>query len=205
MTIWPWPMLLLAAHGPRAVAAAFVKIYRAQLPAPEDIRKPSAAAARSPRGAAAAANDKPDQGERPRRTEHQAMNRPAQAASATGEYATVPGSCLNVGRERNADPKWLLPEICRQGEITKKDIGAIRVFDTETRFQVSARVAENFAALVAARQKGGVRIFPAPGNHGEPSPPRTNASEPTRPFAAKARPGDALPRKKPKWGKKKPR
>ncbi len=69
---------------------------------------------------------------------------------------------ITVGRERNADPKWLLPEICRQGEVTKQDIGTIRVYDTETRFEVSGRAAERFAALVGARKKGGVRIFPAP-------------------------------------------
>ncbi len=74
---------------------------------------------------------------------------------------------ITVGRERNADPKWLLPEICRQGEVSKQDIGTIRVYDTETRFEVSSRVAEKFAALVAARKKGGVRIFPAP--DGEPA------------------------------------
>lgn len=68
---------------------------------------------------------------------------------------------LNVGRERKADPKWLLPEICRQGELTKKDIGAIKVFDTETLFQVDAKIAEKFAALVSERKKGGVRIMPA--------------------------------------------
>ena len=69
---------------------------------------------------------------------------------------------ITVGRERKADPKWLLPEICRQGEITKKDIGAIRVYERETRFEVSPDVAEAFATRVAARKKGGVRIFPAP-------------------------------------------
>jgi len=69
---------------------------------------------------------------------------------------------LSVGRERNADPKWLLPEICRQGEIEKGDIGSIRVYERETRFEVSPDVAEAFAARVADRKKGGVRIFPAP-------------------------------------------
>jgi ATP-dependent RNA helicase DeaD len=74
---------------------------------------------------------------------------------------------LNVGRERKADPKWLLPEICRQGELTKKDIGAIRVFDTETLFQVDAKIAEKFAAMVSERKKGGVRIMPAQDQTGE--------------------------------------
>ncbi len=48
-----------------------------------------------------------------------------------------------MGRERKADPKWLLPEICRQGDVTKKEIGAIKVFDTETLFQVAPGAVEN--------------------------------------------------------------
>ena len=79
--------------------------------------------------------------------------------AAPGAMANGVWFRLNVGRERNADPKWLLPEICRQGGVTKADIGAIRVHDAETRFQVDARVAGDFAERVAARQKGGVRIF----------------------------------------------
>lgn len=95
---------------------------------------------------------------------------------------------LNVGRGRNADPKWLLPEICRQGELTKKDIGAIKVFDTETLFQVDAKLAEKFAAMVAERKKGGVRIMPAQDQTGisrarqsEPSEPTENAAAPEAP------------------------
>jgi ATP-dependent RNA helicase DeaD len=92
---------------------------------------------------------------------------------------------LNVGRERKADPKWLLPEICRQGELTKKDIGAIRVFEMETLFQVSPEVASNFATLVSERKKGGVRISPALDQSGE-----SNARPRPAPVAGTA-PGDA--------------
>ena len=31
-----------------------------------------------------------------------------------------------------ADPKWLVPLICRMGGVEKRDIGAIRIFDRET-------------------------------------------------------------------------
>jgi ATP-dependent RNA helicase DeaD len=161
---------LLTAHSPRAIAAAFVKLYRAQLPAPEDISEPEPRSPTSGRGEKA---PHPRQGERQPKPERDRSAPRKDRPPQTGPIANGPWFLLNVGRERNADPKWLLPEICRQGEITKQDIGAIRVFDTETRFQIDARVAEKFTALVAARQKGGVRIFPAPGNSGEQSPPKT--------------------------------
>jgi ATP-dependent RNA helicase DeaD len=153
---------LLNAKSPREIAAAFVKMYRAQLPAPEDISEiPSFRS--EPAG-------------RQERREHgkKAYDKPAHHKGARdqaprGERPPRPGDMVDgvwfkasVGRERNADPKWLLPEICRQGEVSKKDIGAIRIYERETRFQVSAGAAEKFAMLVAERQKGGVRIFPAP-------------------------------------------
>jgi ATP-dependent RNA helicase DeaD len=112
---------------------------------------------------------------------------------------------ITVGRERNADPKWLLPEICRQGEIGKRDIGAIRVYDVETRFEVSQDVAEKFAALVGERKKGGVRIFPAP--DGEASPaiasPVSIAAPRDRDKPHRA-PDDADRKQKKKWHKKNP-
>ena len=162
---------LLGAHAPRAVAAAFVKLYRAQLPAPEEI----ADVFEAPRER----HGKPQRGERQR---HEAPRhdgpRPERPKSKPHPNAMANGVWfkITVGRERNADPKWLLPEICRQGEVSKSDIGAIRVYDTETRFEVAGGVAEKFAALVAERKKGGVRIFPAP--DGEPANRPTAAAEP---------------------------
>jgi ATP-dependent RNA helicase DeaD len=157
---------LLAAHNPRDIAAALVKMYRATLPAPEEI-----AAVFEPRGEQRAGRGT----QSPREPHGRGERRPKQSAPdkhtqrEQSDTPRRPGDMENgvwfkitVGRERNADPKWLLPEICRQGEITKKDIGAIRVYERETRFEVSPGVAEAFATRVAARQKGGVRIFAAP-------------------------------------------
>jgi len=155
---------LLAAHNPRDIAAAFVKMYRATLPTPEEITEVFEPR-REHRGG------RETQGERELRSKQFASKKHAQGAQS--DAPRRPGDMENgvwfkitVGRERNADPKWLLPEICRQGEITKKDIGAIRVYERETRFEVSSDVADAFAAHVAARKKGGVRIFAAPDGPG---------------------------------------
>ena len=88
---------------------------------------------------------------------------------------------VNVGRERNADPKWLLPEICRQGEITKKEVGAIRVEETQTLIQIDASVAEAFAEKVAARTKGGVRIMPGARAPEAAAPARTDLQPEAQP------------------------
>ena len=207
---------LLAAHGPQQIAAAFVKLYRAQLPAPEDISETPPYAqgskpAREQRGPRSdhqnpgfkksEHQDRP-RGERPARKDHG----PREGGPTMGVQANGPWFLLNVGRERNADPKWLLPEICRQGYVTKADIGSIRVYDTETRFQIDAKVAEKFAALVAGRQKGGVRIFPAPGNHGDQSPPRhKKPAEHSGEKRAAEKPAGESPAEAPRTPREKPR
>ena len=51
---------------------------------------------------------------------------------------------IDVGRLRNADPRWLIPVICARGGITKAEIGAIRVLPRETRFEIIGGAAEHF-------------------------------------------------------------
>jgi ATP-dependent RNA helicase DeaD len=204
---------LLKTHSPRQMAAAFVKMYRAGLPAPEDIEdepfqrgparepKPRHEGPREPR--------KPHDEHAPREQRARPHRTSERQHAPTHERGAAPGATangvwfrLNVGRERNADPKWLLPEICRQGEVTKKDIGAIRVFEMETLFQIDPAVAPKFTILVSERKKGGVRISPALDQTGESR---------ARPREAQSDvPGEAPPRKPgfhPKkfaGGKKKP-
>jgi ATP-dependent RNA helicase DeaD len=202
---------LLKLRSPRELAAAFVKMYRAGLPAPEEIedepyqrdskpaRGPRAEGPREPREhkphrtprEQAPRNDGPRE---PRPRPHHTAER---QHAPTHERGAAPGAMangvwfrLNVGRERNADPKWLLPEICRQGELTKKDIGAIRVFEMETLFQVDPAAAPKFTILVSERKKGGVRISPALDQSGE-STARPRETSPRSDDA----PGGAPPRK----------
>jgi ATP-dependent RNA helicase DeaD len=52
---------------------------------------------------------------------------------------------LGVGREKKADPRWILPLICRRGEVTRDAIGKIVVLAKETRFEISKAVAPEFA------------------------------------------------------------
>jgi ATP-dependent RNA helicase DeaD len=51
---------------------------------------------------------------------------------------------VNVGRSRNADPRWLLPLLCRRGQVSKPEIGKIRILAAETHFQVARRAAQRF-------------------------------------------------------------
>jgi ATP-dependent RNA helicase DeaD len=61
---------------------------------------------------------------------------------------------MDVGRRHNADPRWILPLLCRRGHITKSEIGAIRIAAGETLFEVPRAVAARFAAALK-RTAGG--------------------------------------------------
>ena len=58
-----------------------------------------------------------------------------------------------IGRRKNAEARWLLPMICRRGGIDKHDIGAIRIMDTTTEFEIAGSAAESFAAMIRRPDK----------------------------------------------------
>ncbi|MFS0735944.1 DEAD/DEAH box helicase [Sphingomonas sp. 1P06PA] len=90
---------------------------------------------------------------------------------------------MNVGRRHNADPRWLLPLLCRRGHLTKGEVGAIRIAAEETMFQVPRAVASRFVAALkrsdAADPDSGLRIEQVRGD-GPPPPSRAPRSGPRR-------------------------
>jgi ATP-dependent RNA helicase DeaD len=112
---------LLSAHDPIAVALALVRRERARLPAPEELPETARAAeeAPAPRGP-----------REPRR----------------GPPQDVVWFRVLLGRERNADPRWILPLLCRRGGVGREQIGKIEVLPRETRFEVARAAAGAFAA-----------------------------------------------------------
>lgn len=55
---------------------------------------------------------------------------------------------LSVGRKQAAEPRWLLPMLCSAGDITKRDIGAIRIQQTETFVELASGSVERFLQSV---------------------------------------------------------
>ena len=132
--------LLLAERAPEQLAAALVKLYRSRLPALEEVEDP---------GTGPSPREKAGRGSREPREKTGRV--PKTAAARFPEGAAW--FRLDIGRAKNADPKWLLPMLCRKGDITKQDIGVIRIFDKETQFEVSEAAAARFAANM--RRPGG--------------------------------------------------
>ena len=82
---------------------------------------------------------------------------PDPRADRRAEFGPSVWLSLSVGRQQNAEPRWLLPMLCTAGGITKADIGAIRMLDDETHVQLAARAAPGFLAAVGpelALEKG---------------------------------------------------
>jgi ATP-dependent RNA helicase DeaD len=52
---------------------------------------------------------------------------------------------VNLGAEAKAEPSWLLPLICRRGNVTRQVVGAIRVGPRSSTFEISADAARDFA------------------------------------------------------------
>jgi ATP-dependent RNA helicase DeaD len=105
---------------------------------------------------------------------------------------------MDIGRRHRADPRWLLPLLCRRGHVTKREIGAIRIGMDETAFEIPRAAAGKFAAAVKRTAggdpdgEGGIRI--------------EAMAAPPEPSRHPLRAGPAVPRHKAKpWKAKKAR
>jgi ATP-dependent RNA helicase DeaD len=144
---------LLAQRSPEDIAAAYVRLARARLPSPEDL----ADSEPEPRAHAPARGRAPE---------------PLRPGFEDAVWFRI-----DIGRHKNAEARWLLPMICRRGHATKRDIGAIRVFERETRFQVTAEAVERFEAAAAKGDSDGGRIVRLPADAPPPreAPPLRDA------------------------------
>jgi len=155
--------VLLAERSPEAIAAALARLYRSRLPAPEDIVDPG----RRDDERVRSRDDR-----RGPRTAHGAESGGPTPGQRTGFRRSMDGGSVwfraNIGRRKNAEARWLLPMICRRGGIDRNDIGAIRIYQAITEFEISANAAENFAAKVQGPDKDDIRIEALPdGPRGE--------------------------------------
>ena len=157
---------MLAERSPEDIAAALARLYRARLPSPEDILEfdQNDRRSRDDRG--------PRREGRPSRDQDR-DERPPSKSKKSPRHGMAEGSVwfrAAIGKRKNAEARWLLPMICRRGGIDKQDIGAIRIHDTTTEFEISERAAEKFAANVRRPDKeDNIRIEAMEGAPASPS------------------------------------
>jgi len=149
---------LLAERSPEDIATALARLYRARLPSPEDILDPGQGAGRS-RDSSGREKDG-----RASRGDDRATAPRSKTAKTSPRHGMADGSVwfrAAIGRQKNAEARWLLPMICRRGGIDKHDIGAIRILETTTEFEISKAVAEAFAGKIRRPDKeDNIRIEP---------------------------------------------
>ena len=140
---------LMAERSAEDIAASLVRAHRAAMPQPEDITEDT------PEARSAAQKER---------------HRPG--------FEDTVWFRMDIGRRQNADPRWILPLLCRRGHITRNEVGAIRIGGNETYFQVPRAIADRFAEAAArtAQDESGEESV-----HIEKSdPPRDAARENSR-------------------------
>lgn len=153
---------LLAERSAEDIAAALARLYRARLPSPEDILDPGEARGRprDDRGR----DDRTSRGDRTPRGDDRSERPRPKSGKPSPKHGMTEATVwfrANIGRRKNAEARWLLPMICRRGGIDKGDIGAIKIMDTTTEFEISERVAESFAAKIKRPDKeDNIRLEP---------------------------------------------
>lgn len=162
---------LLEKYSPEQVAAACLRLYRAGLSAPEDIN------AHTGGGPAAARKQDP--------------------RASFGPSAWI---SLSVGRDKNAEPRWLLPLMCRAGNLEKSQIGKIKMEDRETFVELKADAIDGFFAALKANGELEDEVY-ATRVQGTPTFSRDPAPAGKPKFAGKGKPKGGRPYDKPKFDK----
>lgn len=135
---------LVAEFQPEQLAAAYLRLYRSRVSAPEELSTGKVEA-------------------RPRES------------FGPGTWFSV-----SIGRDKNAEPRWLLPLLCRMGDITRDDIGAIRIQQRETFVEVLTTSVPGFLAAIgpSMQLEEGARLRQLDSAPDLASPPRAGGGKP---------------------------
>ncbi|RBO97602.1 DEAD/DEAH box helicase [Pseudochrobactrum asaccharolyticum] len=123
---------LQARYTPEQIASAYLRREIESRPAPEDVSEGPVRALGAPAR---------ERSERAPREDRSSFN--------GGAWFT-----LSAGRKHRADPKWILPLICKAGQVSKGDVGAIRILENETRFEINSEKAKEYFATVEEQGTG---------------------------------------------------
>ena len=110
---------IISRYDPSQVAVALTRLYRANHSAPEELL------------------DVPPQREGRERKQ-----------TRREDFTGGVWFSVSVGRKQNAEPRWLLPMLCKAGDITKVQIGAIKIDQNETYVELAPDCIDRFVKAV---------------------------------------------------------
>jgi len=116
---------MLETFEPGQIAAAFIRQYRAGRSAPEELV------------AGESGYERGGQRERKPRNDFDG-----------GVWFT-----LNLGRKQKAEPRWILPMLCKSGDLKKGEIGSIKITQTATFVEVDPAGLDRFLAAIGPEGK----------------------------------------------------
>ena len=105
---------LLSRYQPEQIAAAIIRMHNAQKPAPEELIDSAPISAG-----------------------------PVKSASRD-DFKNSVWVSLSVGHDMSAEARWILPMLCGRGNITKRNIGAIKIQQSQTHVELTADCVEGF-------------------------------------------------------------
>lgn len=177
---------ILSGHSPEQVAAAFVRMYRAGQSAPEDLHD----------------NTPPERSERPGRYDSRDSRGGRDSRESRNTRESGDGKrarredftggvwfSLSVGHKDTAEPRWLLPMLYRVGQVDKGQIGAIKVYNSESHVEIAPGSVDKFLESIGPDGviEKGIRVAQL---EGVPGP---IDEKPRQPYAKKKRYGDDKP------------
>ncbi len=180
---------LLAERTPEAIASALARLYRARLPAPEDILDPGQDrfqdrfAERNDRNRGRdSRSQRGDDNYAPQDRQERSERKPR-------ARETLPGGSVwfrvSAGKQKKAEARWLLPMICRRGGVNKDEIGAIRIYEDHSEFEIAKDAVDKFTAKIQRPDKEQHVITALPnGPQGEGAPVKVSPP----PFVPKVEP-----------------
>lgn len=195
---------ILEKFEPEQLATAIVRLTRARDSVPEDLQKPSE---NEPRGDRKPRRERRDHDDSLHKREPR-----SRGGRPTSDFDDGTWVKLGIGRKNNADPKWIVPMLCKAGGFSRQAIGVIEISTGATHVELKPDAAAQLMDAAGPEQIIDKSIWVDRAAKPDGSSQEGAASGHRRPDKArkwaKPKPGDkhaAAKSKKTRAGPKKPR
>ena len=137
---------LLEQFTPEQLAAGIIRLTRHKDTAAEDMQAPSAEPERRER------KSRGERGAGGKDFDRDGRSEPRRKRGRDSDFNDGAWIKLGVGRKNNADPKWLVPMLCKAGGFSREEIGVIQISTGSTHVELKPRAAEQLMKAAGAEQ-----------------------------------------------------
>lgn len=129
---------LMEKFSPEQLAGAIVRLTRSKDSAPEVLQDVSESKGRAERKPRRDDRDRDRDGDFGGNSRREPRER---GARSTSDFADGVWVKLGVGRKNNADPKWIVPMLCKTGGFSRQSIGVIQISTGATHVELKPEAA----------------------------------------------------------------